>query len=169
MPRSFGFDGLQTASRGRARAKAQPLAAEILRIGRLRPNKTEKMIELKKRGALLLRRSPALFRARICCLSAAPGCKPRTVDGGDVRCCWVRRRGAKAASIMLEATELGLGSVWICFFKPDIIKEEFQLPDSLEPINILAIGYADEASADPERHLATRIPLGQLVSYEKLD
>lgn len=71
--------------------------------------------------------------------------------------------------MMLEATELGLGSVWICFFKPDIIKEEFQLPDSLEPINILAIGYADEAPADPERHLATRIPLGQLVSYEKLD
>lgn len=71
--------------------------------------------------------------------------------------------------MMLEATELGLGSVWICFFKPDIIKEEFQLPDSLEPITILAIGYADEAPADPERHLATRIPLGQLASYEKLD
>ncbi len=71
--------------------------------------------------------------------------------------------------MMLEATELGLGSVWICFFKPDIIKEEFQLPDSLEPINILAIGYANEAPADPERHLSARIPLSQLVSYEKLD
>lgn len=71
--------------------------------------------------------------------------------------------------MMLQATELGLGSVWICFFKPDIIKEEFQLPDSLEPINILAIGYANETPADPERHLAARIPLSQLVSYEKLD
>ena len=71
--------------------------------------------------------------------------------------------------MMLEATELGLGSVWICFFKPDIIKEEFQLPDSLEPINILAVGYANETPADPERHLAARIPLSQLVSYEKFD
>ena len=27
--------------------------------------------------------------------------------------------------MMLEATELGLGSVWVCFFKPDVIKEEW--------------------------------------------
>ena len=42
--------------------------------------------------------------------------------------------------MMLEATELGLGSVWICYFKPDVLKKEFKLPDNLEPINILAIG-----------------------------
>ena len=71
--------------------------------------------------------------------------------------------------MMLEAVEQGLGTVWICYFKPDIIKEEFQLPDSLEPINILAVGYANETPADPERHLAARIPLSQLVSYEKFD
>ena len=35
---------------------------------------------------------------------------------------------------MLQATELGLGTVWVCFFKPDVIKKEFQLPDNLEPI-----------------------------------
>lgn len=71
--------------------------------------------------------------------------------------------------MMLEATELGLGSVWVCFFKPDVIKEEFQLPDSIEPVNILAIGYADGAPADPERHETARISLSQLVSYEKFD
>ena len=38
--------------------------------------------------------------------------------------------------MMLTATELGLGSVWICYFKPDVIKEEFKLPLGLEPINI---------------------------------
>ena len=31
--------------------------------------------------------------------------------------------------MMLEATELGLGSVWICFFKPDVLREEFSLPE----------------------------------------
>ena len=41
--------------------------------------------------------------------------------------------------MMLEATALGLGSVWIYYFKPDVIKEEFNLPDNLEPVNILAI------------------------------
>lgn len=70
--------------------------------------------------------------------------------------------------MMLEATELGLGTVWICYFKPDIIKAEFQLPDTLEPINILAIGYSDEKPADPERHSTQRIPLSELVSYDRL-
>lgn len=67
--------------------------------------------------------------------------------------------------MMLEATELGLGSVWICYFKPEIIKKEFTLPDSLEPINILAIGYADEEPMDANRHENTRIPINKLVSY----
>jgi len=69
--------------------------------------------------------------------------------------------------MMLEATELGLGSVWICYFKPDVIRKEFALPDNLEPVNILAIGYADEKLADSNRHAQMRIPVKQLVSYEK--
>lgn len=73
-----------------------------------------------------------------------------------------------ADHMMLEATELGLGSVWICYFKPDVIKREFQLPDNLEPINILAIGYSAEEAADPERHTTQRVPMSELVCYEKL-
>lgn len=67
--------------------------------------------------------------------------------------------------MMLEAAELGLGSVWICYFEPDIIKREFRLPDGLEPVNILAVGYADAAPADPERHASQRIPIDELVRY----
>ena len=70
--------------------------------------------------------------------------------------------------MMIEATELGLGSVWICYFKSDVIQKEFNLPDTLEPINILAVGYSDESPADPERHATQRIPLSDLVCYEKL-
>lgn len=70
--------------------------------------------------------------------------------------------------MMIEATELGLGSVWVCYFKPDVIRKEFSLPDNLEPINILAIGYSNEAAADPERHSQNRIPIKELVSYEKM-
>ena len=46
--------------------------------------------------------------------------------------------------MMLQATELGLGTVWVCYFKPDVLRKEFTLPDNLEPINILVIGYSDE-------------------------
>ena len=70
--------------------------------------------------------------------------------------------------MMMEAAELGLGSVWICYFKPDVIRQEFQLPDTLEPVNILAIGYADGSPADPKRHATQRIPLDELVYYENL-
>lgn len=66
--------------------------------------------------------------------------------------------------MMLAATALGLGSVWICYFRPDVIRAEFGLPEGLEPINILAIGYPDGAAADPERHAQTRIPVDELTS-----
>lgn len=66
--------------------------------------------------------------------------------------------------MMLQAAELGLGSVWICFFKPDVLRQEFALPDDLEPINILAVGYAAEGAAASERH-RSRIPTDQLAEY----
>lgn len=70
--------------------------------------------------------------------------------------------------MMLQATELGLGSLWICWFKPEVVKEEFDLPENMEPINILAIGYPSCDPASPTRHNEMRIPIDQLVSYEKL-
>ena len=42
----------------------------------------------------------------------------------------------------------GLGTVWVCYFQPDVIRKEFDLPDNLEPINILVIGYGNEAPSD---------------------
>lgn len=68
--------------------------------------------------------------------------------------------------MMLAATAEGLGSVWVCYFKPDVIRQEFNLPESLEPINILAIGYAEGKVADPERHERERIVMQELVHYE---
>ena len=41
----------------------------------------------------------------------------------------------------------------------DVIKKVFQLPDNLEPINILAIGYGKGIAEDSERHSETRIPM----------
>jgi len=69
--------------------------------------------------------------------------------------------------MMLEATELGLGSVWICYFDPEILRTEFQIPDSWVPVNLLAIGYAADQAKSPERHERDRKPLVETVSYEK--
>lgn len=67
--------------------------------------------------------------------------------------------------MMLEATEQGLGTVWICYFKPDVLKKELELPDNLEPVNILAIGYSEEPEASTERHGTQRMPMDELVTY----
>ena len=67
--------------------------------------------------------------------------------------------------MMLEATEQGFGTVWVCFFKADVLKKELELPENLEPINILAVGYSDELTADENSHSTQRIPMDQLVTY----
>lgn len=67
--------------------------------------------------------------------------------------------------MMLEATAQGLGSVWICYFKADVLKKELDLPEHLEPINILALGYSAEPEADKNRHSTQRMPIEDLVIY----
>lgn len=70
--------------------------------------------------------------------------------------------------MMMQATELGLGSVWICFFKPDVLRAELHIPADWTPVNILAIGYAKGKSLSPDRHGEERLPLEKTVFYEPL-
>lgn len=70
--------------------------------------------------------------------------------------------------MMLAATELGLGTIWICYFKPDVIRQEFNLPDNLEPVNILGIGYAAGVPLSSQRHDQLRKPLTETVFFETL-
>ncbi len=69
--------------------------------------------------------------------------------------------------MMLKATELGLGSVWICRFDPAVIREEFKLPDNLEPVNILALGYPNEQSHPSKMHMDRKDP-SEYIFYEAL-
>lgn len=70
--------------------------------------------------------------------------------------------------MMLEATNQGLGSVWICHFNPEVVRREFQLPENLEPVNILAIGYADGEPASAGRFETQRKKISELVYYNQL-
>lgn len=70
--------------------------------------------------------------------------------------------------MMLAATDLGLGSVWVCAFDPKALREEFEVPSNLEPINILMIGYAAAELKSPNRHDAERKACMDLVSYDVL-
>lgn len=71
--------------------------------------------------------------------------------------------------MMLQATDLGLGSLWICYFKPDVLKQDFNIPEEVEPVNILALGYNAGPVASPDRHSEARKPMDMVVSYESFN
>lgn len=68
--------------------------------------------------------------------------------------------------MMLEATDLGLGSLWICWFKEDVLRQEFSIPEGMVPVNLLAIGYAQGEPASPDRHKELRRPLEETVIFQ---
>lgn len=55
---------------------------------------------------------------------------------------------------------------WLTYFDPEIIRNEFNIPSNLEPIAIIAVGYADTEKASPDRHSKDRKSLESLVCYE---
>ncbi len=68
--------------------------------------------------------------------------------------------------MVLEATELGLASLWICRFKPDVVREAFQIPEGLEPVNLTVFGYENAPLKSPERHQDERKALEELLVEE---
>lgn len=71
--------------------------------------------------------------------------------------------------MMLQAAELGLGSCWICWFQPEVLRAEFQLPPQWEPVNLLVLGYSAAPAADPRRHDRLRRPLKETVFWETVE
>jgi nitroreductase len=69
--------------------------------------------------------------------------------------------------MMLCAKDLGIDSVWVCAFDPTAIREEFSIPETYEPINILMLGYAACEPKSPDRHGESRKPLDQTVFFER--
>jgi nitroreductase len=65
----------------------------------------------------------------------------------------------------LAATELGLGTCWVCAFNPQIIRDVFRLPEYIEPIALLPIGYPSE-STNENRHDSERRPLDEIVFWD---
>lgn len=92
----------------------------------------------------------------------------------DTACSWKRHYDKKYFAeidcaiatdhMMLEATSLDLGSVWIGNFSPEDIKKEFLIPQDLDVVSILAIGYAEQnTTLSPERHSQTRKSISELI------
>ncbi len=67
-----------------------------------------------------------------------------------------------ATHMILEATNLGVDSVWVRNFNAEEVKRVFELPETVEPICIIPLGYADENYKGNPLH-AIRKPLEETV------
>lgn len=58
--------------------------------------------------------------------------------------------------MMLEATELGLGSCWVCRFDPDEVSKALDLPENIRVTSLMPVGYAAVGAKPSDRHLKYR-------------
>lgn len=80
--------------------------------------------------------------------------------------CWIRPADGKpsgdidasivATHMMMEATDLGLGSIWVMNWDPKRMKSEFALGDEIEPTALLIVGYKSEKAAPRQGHLVRK-------------
>lgn len=87
---------------------------------------------------------------------------------------WKRSEGKDHADIdaaiaadhmTLAATDKGLGTCWVCNFDKQKTIDHFDLPEHLEPVVFLPLGYPDQET-DTNRHVSKRKPLEEIVSWE---
>ena len=144
--------------------------ARILEAGRVAPTaanrQPQRLLVVKSdEGLQKLAKAARTFQAPLAIIVCA-----------DHNAAWIRNYDRKSATdidasivtdhMMLQATELGLGTLWICAFDPKVVRAEFKLPEHIEPINILIIGYGCGEAKSPDRHVTDRKPLTETVQYE---
>lgn len=88
--------------------------------------------------------------------------------------CWIREFDNKSSGninasivttfMMLEIASLGLGSTWIMHFIPEALVEEFNIPENLEPISLLVVGYPEEDLQSSNKH-NERKNISELVEF----
>ena len=69
------------------------------------------------------------------------------------------------AHMMLEVTNLELGTTWIGSFDPEKVKEVYHIPDFYEVVALLPIGYPSDEAKPSDNH-EKRLPLEETVYWE---
>jgi len=88
------------------------------------------------------------------CASKAESWK-RPFDGASAG--WVDA-SIVTTHMMMEAADLGVGSTWVMWFDPDAARREFELPEDLEPVAFLVMGYPAPDAAPSKNHAASKAP-----------
>jgi nitroreductase len=84
-------------------------------------------------------------------------CREQYGEAGS-RLCSLQDATIACTFAMLAATDMGLATVWIGAFDPEVVRQVIEAPEGVTPVAVLPVGYAAE---QPER--TTRRPLADLV------
>jgi nitroreductase len=108
----------------------------------------DRIPEFHPNSAMLLQASLAI----IVCGDVTAAARP---EGWMVDC------AAATQNILLAAHALGLGAVWVGIFpvkeRVEGIRKLFNLPDHIQPLSLIPIGYADENPPHPDRLLPEHV------------
>lgn len=151
----------------------QPIEQEsmdkILKAGHLAPTACNR----QPQRILVINSEEALTKLRKC-TKCHFGATAAILVCYDMKECWKRGYDGKGSGdidasivtthMMLEASALGIGTTWVMHFIPEAIRDEFALPDNLEPVALLVMGYPAQDSKPFPGHYEFR-PMEELVSY----
>jgi len=70
-----------------------------------------------------------------------------------------------ATHMMLAAHNIGVGSCWVMHFDPFAMRKSFNIPDNIEPVALLVMGYPSDNAKPIDLHYATR-PIDEVVVYD---
>lgn len=84
----------------------------------------------------------------------------------DKTICWKRKFDGRSSGeidasivtthMMMEATELGLGSIWVMYWDPNTMRDEFEIPQQYEPVALLIVGYPDKSIEPHKEHFVRK-------------
>ena len=70
-----------------------------------------------------------------------------------------------ATHMMLAAQNLGVGSCWVMHFNPFAVREAFHIPEPIEPVALLVLGYPGPDAKPLPLHDTFR-PMDEVVVYD---
>lgn len=149
----------------------QEVIDRILKAGYVAPTACNR----QPQRILVINSPESIAKLRKCtvCHFEAPAAMLICYDKNE---CWKREYDGKNSGdidasivtthMMLEAAALGVGTTWVMHFIPEAVREEFAVPENLEPVALLVMGYP-APDAEPFPAHSEFKPMDQLVYYNE--
>lgn len=84
----------------------------------------------------------------------------------DGKTCGVSDACIVATHMMLQAYSMGVGSTWVMHFDPVAMRNEYKIPENIEPVALLVMGYPAPDSVPISLHFEYR-DMSETVVYNE--